>query len=315
MHHHSAVAGVLHQNPSLRNFYLNRSTRLYCTRRFIGGYTSPQVNILYSDFSCNPGIERLRYDMRFLGENVHQVIRRLLSEDYYVVFTGIDDFYLPGKTFYHERHFPHDGLIHGYDMKQKTYLLYAYDKDWRFGRFETTQSGFEKGRRAAMREGTFGTIWGIKAKDTQVEFSIPEVKENLRLNLKLSVANYPIHDPREVYGSVVHDFIGMYLDKLYDGSIPYDRMDHRVFRLIWEHKKFMHERICRIEDTLSLPHTYSEEYFPLVETANRMRMLYASHHMKRRDSLLPVIKKMLLSVKQDEDRIIANLLEKMEILS
>ena len=38
-----------------------------------------------------------------------------------------------------------------------------------------------------------------------------------------------------------------YIDKLYDGSIPYDRMDRRVFRLIWEHKKIMLERIEAME--------------------------------------------------------------------
>ena len=182
MHHHSAMAGALHQNPSLRNFYLNRSIRLRCTRKFLQGYTSPQINVVYSDFGTNPNIERLRFDLRFLGANVHLLIRRLLSDEYYIVFTGVDDFYLPGKTFYHERHFPHDGLIYGYDMEKKTYLLYAYDKDWRFGRFEKTQRGFEKGCRAPMREGSFGILWGIKAKDIELKFSIQEVKENMLLH-------------------------------------------------------------------------------------------------------------------------------------
>lgn len=315
LHNHGALAGVFHQNPSLRNFHLSRSVRLCCTRQFLEGYTSPKVNVLYGDFTCNPHIERMRHDMRFLGTNVHLLIRRLLSSGYYVVYTDIDDFYVPGKTFYHERHFPHDGMIYGYDMNRKTYLVYAYDKDWRYSCFETTQSGFERGRRAAMRDGKFGIIWGLKARDTQIDFSLSEVKEHIRLNLESRLSDYPLDDPREVYGSATHDFIGMYLDKLYDGSIPYEYMDWRVFRMVWEHKKFMHERILRIEDTLSIPHTYSEDYLPLVESANKMRMLYAAHHRKRRDSLLPGIKNTLLSVKEDEERILSNLLEKMEVLS
>ena len=73
-------------------------------------------------------------------------------------------------------------------------------------------------------------------------------------------------------------------------------MDRRVFRLIWEHKKAMLERILLIEHHLKMDNETSEKYKPLVTEADTMRMLYASHHMKRRDSVLPGIQKKLLSM-------------------
>lgn len=64
-------------------------------------------------------------------------------------------------------------------------------------------------------------------------------------------------------------------------------MDYRILRTIWEHKKAMLESIQNIEKTLGLDNDISEKYKPLVKTADNIRMLYASHHIKRKDSVLP----------------------------
>lgn len=313
LHHQAAVAGILTQNPSIRNFYLNQAVRLICSRRFLHGYTSPVVSVLKTDFQANPYIEKTHYAMRFLGKKIHHVIQKLLEHEYYVFYTGVDDYYVPGKSWYHERHFPHNGLICGFDKTEKTYSLYAYDKDWICTRFQTTQNGFERGRRAAMREEAFGSVWGMRAKPEEVPLHLNEVYQNITLHLNSPLSSYPLDDERDVYGLAVHDFIGMYLDKLADESIPYDRMDRRVFRMVWEHKKLMYERLVRVEEALELPPECSTAYQSAVEDANTMRMLYASHHMKRRDALLPVIKKKLLDVKDREERILTEFAKKMEV--
>ena len=89
-------------------------------------------------------------------------------------------------------------------------------------------------------------------------------------------------------------------------------MDRRVFRLIWEHKKAMLERIILIEKELSWSDEISKKYEPLVKEADTMRMLYASYHMKRRDSLLKVIKNKLLSLKNTEEILLMELIIKQE---
>ena len=86
-------------------------------------------------------------------------------------------------------------------------------------------------------------------------------------------------------------------------------MDRRVFRMIWEHKKVMLERIKLIEDALSLDHSLSDAYKSVVREADNCRMLYAAHHMKQRNSVLPIIQKKLLSLKEKEKEILENLLE------
>jgi len=50
----------------------------------------------------------------------------------------------------------------------------------------------------------------------------------------------------------------------------------------------------------------------LVSEADTIRMLYASHHIKRRDSVLPIIKKKLLKLMDEEKKLLTLLVEKME---
>jgi hypothetical protein len=87
-------------------------------------------------------------------------------------------------------------------------------------------------------------------------------------------------------------------------------MDRRVFRLIWEHKRGMLERIERIEQALELEPVFSRRYEPLVKQAHTMRMLYAVHHKKRRDSVLPMIQKQLEELSKEEKIILGELLKK-----
>ena len=115
-----------------------------------------------------------------------------------------------------------------------------------------------------------------------------------------------------MFGSVVHEYIAMYVDKLFDGSVPYHRMDRRVMRQIWEHKKVMHERLLKVEEALQLGSSLSTAYEKLVPEANAVRMLYASHNMKRRDAVLPTISKKLRWMQEAERDILYAFVEKTE---
>ena len=89
-------------------------------------------------------------------------------------------------------------------------------------------------------------------------------------------------------------------------------MDRRIFRMVWEHKKSMLERINLIEKFLGLGNELSMAYEPIVKNADTMRMLYASHHMRRRDSVLPIIQNMLIQLMQEERLLLEKLLNVME---
>lgn len=308
-HNQGSGAAILINNPSIRNWYLNQVMILTCTRKFLNGFTTPEINVAESSWNANPYFDKKRYAMQFLEGHVHFAIRKLLDAGYYVYFRGIDDYYVEGKSWYHERHFKHDGCICGYDQENKTYCIYSYDRNWIYHKFWTTQKSFDAGRKAQFKKKQYGSICGIKPKEDQIAFSHEAALKKIDEYLDSNLEKYPETEEGTAYGIVVHDYIAKYVDMLYDGSIPYEKMDRRVFRMIWEHKKVMLERIKLIEDALSLDHSLSDAYASVVREADNCRMLYAAHHMKQRNSVLPVIQKKLLNLKEKEKEILENLLE------
>lgn len=310
-HYQGPGSAIIGNNPTIRNFYLNEVMKLVCDRRFLWGYTTPRITIANSFWSVNPHLEKILITKNAVDESVDLTIKEMLNNGYYISFCGVDDYYVPGKSWYGQRHFSHDGLICGYDKEEETFCIYAHDVNWVYQKFWTPQKGFYAGRAAREQEDFFGKIYALKAKNEVVEFSLATVYDKLQEYLESNLEMYPFEGEERVCGIVVHDFIAEYVSKLHNGEIPYDRMDRRVFRVIWEHKKAMLERISLIEKSLDMDNTASEQYSFLVSEADMMRMLYASHYMKRRDSVLPVIKKKLLALKEKEQELLTGLVEKM----
>lgn len=306
-HYQGTGLAILKDNPTIQNWYLNEIMNLRCSQKFLSGYTTPEITIDLSRFSANPYLERIRMPVRFAKGYVNPIIREILNNGYYVAFANVDDFYIPGKTWYKERHFSHDGLICGYNQNDKTYCIYAYDSNWIYQKFWTPQKSFTLSCAAMVKQGNSPIITALKPSSDIVEFS-PEIAcKKIVEYLDSSREKYPMDGERTVFGIVVHAYIAGYVAKLYDGSIPYERMDRRVFRVIWEHKKVMLKRIQALEHALKMDKTFSNTYQMVVAEANVMRMLYASHHMKRRDSVLPTIYKKLLALMETERKILSDL--------
>ena len=115
-YHHAPGSAIIKDNPSIRNFYLNQVMNIRCTRKFLSGFTTPEINIIQVNVGDNPYLDRKWMSMQYLGSAIHSVIRNMIDAGYYVCFTGIDDYYVKGKSWYKERHFNHDGCICGYTI-------------------------------------------------------------------------------------------------------------------------------------------------------------------------------------------------------
>lgn len=309
-HNQGPCSAIIEKNQTITNWVLNNCMFLICTRRFMLGFTSPEINVYKTAWHENPFLEKIGIPMKFFKNHTISVITNLIDEGYYVHFGGIDDYYMKGKTWYKERHFYHDGLICGYNKSEKTFCVYAYDENWVYRKFWLPQTCFEEGRKAAFKNGVYGKIVAIKPKeDIVIDFSPKEVLSKLAKYNESTLEDYPEDVQGVVWGTVVHDYIAKYLSKLRDGSIPYEKMDRRVFRLIWEHKKVLLQIIKKIEETFNLNGEISGEYENIVEEADCLRMLYASYHMKRRDSLIPILEKRLMIIKEKEQKLLKSLLE------
>ena len=301
-------AALIDSNNSIRNWYLNDSVLLKCTRAFLRGWGSPGIDIVNSSLLDNPYFEKTKLPLRALKDCTNQIIRNFINLGYYVYFTGVDDYYIKNKSLYKKRHLYHDGLICGYDKSSKTFCIYAHDSNWVYRKFWTPQICFTNGCKSSINKHP-AYFYAIKVNTENVDFSFGKIYQNISEYLDSNIDKYPFESDGIVFGIVVHSYIFEYIMKLYRGEISYEFTDWRVLRLIWEHKKVMLERIVKAEQILGLDNILSERYKCVVKEADNIRILYASHQIKRRDSLLLVISEKLLKIETKEREILTDFLE------
>lgn len=307
-HMHGISSAVIESNNSMKNWYINNAFMLVCSRKFLSGFSSPLLDIEKASWLDNPYVEGYWYDLKFAKGYINYIIRDLIDNNFYVFFHGVDDYYINGKSWYHKRHFSHDGLICGYDQTTHEFCLHAYDSNWVYRKFWIPQSSFIKGLRSKIDQN--GRICGIKSKHDQISFDTNKILNKMRDYVDSDLTKYPFDGDGNVYGSCVHSYIAKYIDFLADGTIPYEKIDWRIFRMIWEHKKRMYERIQLLEKELKWTSSLSDKYEPLIRISDQSRMLYASYVIKRRDSVLPEIKKQLIEIEKTEKYIIKKILTK-----
>ena len=311
-HFHGAGSAIISENSSIRNWYLNESVILSCETDFLKNRNSPELNIVNCCIHENPCLDKYWINLRFMNaKDLNTFIRRILNQGYYAHLWGVDDYYLPGKTWYRERHFCHDLLIYGYDSDEKTYLVYAYNQNWVYTTFEIPIKDCNRARASMIKQNIYGNMWVMKPNSEVIIFEPKTAINNIKQYLN-NTCNNASAKTNEVYGIQVQNYLVKYMDKLIDGSIAYEHMDRRIFRLIWEHKKVMQERLRKIEEELNLNHSCSVAYDSIVAVADAARMLYATHLIKRRDSLLPIIQSKLESIMEQEEKILSNFVKHTE---
>ena len=304
-HHQGAATAVISDNPTLRNWYLTNAVSLSCELAFLFGRTTPLINVENSSWLDCPYFRERWFDSKYILNCSDKVIKNLIDDGFYVVFGGVDDFFVKGKTWYKKRHFNHDGLICGYDKRKKTYDIYAYDINWIYRRFETPQKGFVAGLVEMSKHKYYEPICGIKPRDNIIDFE-PEISaKKIKEYLDSSFEKYPPKEDAKAFGNIVHDYIAKYIDMILEEKIPYEKIDNRIFRMIFEHKKAMLERISLTEKILSTKNNHiSERYQNIVSSASSLRLLYASYCIKRKDSVLLSLREKLLKIKEEETKII-----------
>ena len=313
----SAAAGMaIKAHGNAYNQTLNQAVSINCSRRFINGFSSPIVTIPNIGLHNYKFIERYGVGFRFTFAFCMDIIKHMLDENFYIYYTCVDDFYMPGKSWYGTRHMYHDGIICGYDDNDGTFSIAGYDINWVFSLMRIPQECFIKGAKSALDVKEYGGVVAYKIRDnTVVEINEAEMLTYLKKHIDSDLEKYPIDQAGDATGSVVHEYLAMYIDKLKDGSIPYEKMDWRSLRPMWEHKKCMLDRIKAVEAKNGWNDELSQKYLPVVEKADRLRMMYAVYYKNRNDKLLDKIHNGLLDIGIRDKELVTEFIEKIERLT
>ena len=303
---------ALRNHPTAYNAILNQCTTLSCTRRFLDGFTTPQVGVPRLNIHSFPCIERYGVALRFTHDRFREIIKKMLDEGFYIYFGGVDDYFLPGKSWYGIRHMNHDGILCGYDDNDGTYSVAAYDSDWVFRLIRIPQDCFRDGLESGISQGWNGNLYAYRMRNGEIQPDEKQMLRYLKAHVDADMDHFPLTERGNVEGIAVQGFLALYIGKLMDGSIPTDKMDWRVLRPVWEHKKCMLDRLIALEALHGWEPEFSSRYRPLVDAANRNRMMYAVYHKNRRPELLENVRKGLLDGKEQERAILCDFIRKTE---
>ena len=312
-YHWLSSAGIpAKQNTTSDNWYYNNTIEWRCTRKFLQGFTTPELSLSCGNIWNMPFLDKIGVNTRFARRCALDIIKTMIDDGFYVAFSGVDDYYVKGKSWYKEEHFNHDGLIVGYDDESGTLSIAAYDQRWIFTVFETPQECFVEAMTVLCDKGTYGGLHAVKAKNEPQEINIKNIYNELKKYLSSTINDYPLADPEAVWGIVVYDFLCMYLDKLADCSIPHERRDRRVFSLVWEHKKCMLGRIKAVEEFCGWDNELSSAYEEVVDLADKVRFIYSEFVLKYSSKHLEKMQLLLMDIKRSEFDLLTKFLLKLE---
>ena len=307
-YHNLASPGVIAKNnPSADNWYFNHSIQIWCNPENLHKGSDGKISIYMGRSDDMPFLERIYFNTRFLRNCAMEVIQSMLEQQFYVVFWGVDDYYVEGKSGYQKHHFNHDGLIRGVDNETKEYMMCAYDEQQTYRSFRTSQIGFMKGMMSGLDTIGYGWLIAVRCRPAAaIDLDVPHIKQELHNYLHSA----PGPEEKYVYGLDGIPHIIGYLGRLKDGEIPFEGNDPRVFRLIWEHKRCMAARIIAVEKHCGLSHELSNAYAPLMDLANNIRFVHMKYSMTGNNRLLDKIKEQLLELTKKESELLLALHDK-----
>ena len=308
-YHWLADAGVpAKNNPTSDVWYFNNTVPIHCNPALFQVQTFyPNVQVARGNIWDLPFLEKVHFQSRFVKNCSREIIQSLLEQGFYAHFWGADDYYIPGKSWYKRKHLGHDGLLCGVDNDTGEYSLAAFDTGWRYCLFQTTQRGVAAALKQNVERQGWGELVGVKCDPNYVvELDVPLIKKELEEYLSAP----PFNRDDTTTGISVHDALSEYLDTFKAGETPHERSDRRIFRMMWEHKSCMLDRIKAVEAHCGLDDEISAEYATLVELSDQIRFIYMKYCSNRNDRLIDGIQELLREVAGKEAQPLSRLCEK-----
>lgn len=312
-YHSLAGAGVVAANNHTSDiWYYNNSIQWRCVRPDNIDYQNLDLQIVRGGVWDMPFVDKTDTSLRFIRKYVAEIIEDTINEGCYVIFGGVDDYFIEGKSGYKKNHVAHDGLITGFDSERRVFTMAAYDTNFFYKLFETPYDGFIDGVNYMCERKNYGTITAASARDDVQTLDVHNIKDELIKYIQTSIVNgfYGEMPIAVVYGSGVYDCIITYLEYFEKQLYTIDNAIQIVFKLIYEHKKCMYNRIKFIESFLQLDNLCSQAYNQVVKISEIARMTIIKFGITRDIRQIETVKSCITKMRDTEYNILNNFIDK-----
>ena len=296
---YSASACVVAQNNKMcDNWFFNNSIGITCRKMVCGEIHELVLSVPGTHIGEMPFVFRQQISNLFIRGCQFDVIKNMIDNGYYVLYDGVDDYYLEGKPGYGTYHYSHDGMITGYDEEDKSFYISAYSKNNKYENFKVSSRSLSEGMEYMLNLGEEGLLYACKPMPYIIDLDLCRIKRELERYLDLSYTS----DETCVQGLAIYSFLELYFDET-------NHIDIRQMRLFWEHKKCMLDRLLAIEETLKLSNDYSEEYKEVPDTSRKVMLLCEKFNMTSDRSIIPRIIENINKLKCSEYSVINKLIK------
>ncbi len=234
---------------------------------------------------------------------VESVIK-MLNEGYY--FYGvINEFYVPCRIATRKKYFLHDFLVNGYDINEKSFIIYGYGEQKIYQKTMITFENFKKGVKSVHHGEELFCFFKTK-KNVTFNFDLKRVYDNMLdyiYSRNITCNAETKEKDNKIYG------INVYM-KLYNQlKENKEYLDLRWFRILWEHKKCMKERIALIKrHGVKIVQEVENEYSRIVDNHEILFRMAMKYTITKDVNLIDAICNNLLQNKVEEENLLKDII-------
>ncbi len=229
------VQAIILAHENISDMALINYSNLYCN--FKNEYQNIDLEFLNSSWEYYRSIGLA--DMSLFHRNVlvmkqfAMFLKERIDQNNYLLLYSVDEYYLPYTQHYMIRHYEHDTYIYGYEDNDFYVMGYLNDmlQTIRVSQEDISKAFFS----SFLKESTTFCTFKIN-QNVHVNYDIDMMLEGLEEYLYRG----SVDEERQLATGIgVYDVIDKYLEHCFDCDLFPEKMNIKVFRTIWEHKKML----------------------------------------------------------------------------
>lgn len=237
-----------------------------------------------------------------------QNIKNRIDDGYYV-FCHYDEFFVPYSKWYMKTHRRHDFLLYGYNDSEAIFNLYVYTERALAPitiAYKTFYKAFKDDLPRVYQFFKLNSIYTSKLDLCRITMLIQDYCQGSFVHNPYKFVMAP--ETPKVYGIKTYDFLDQYL-RICQEDIR--RGEVRPFHVLWEHKKCWKQRIQYLKEHTNL--NFSHEMLIESEAFEKKALILRNMFIKasmvaNSPEVINGMRNQLLSIKQQEEKIMDNLL-------
>ena len=321
--HHAYPLSVAAAQPAFRDDWLfNNYLQLRCQRGLVGAQAVTEFDFYLppTHFTSWGGVLRMAQVppsllWRARGE-ILEAIMAAIDQEFYVQVPA-DEFYVPRRAAYGQRHYVHELMLFGYDRQERTLDILGFDEQHEFGAqriafldledavaLADLSQHYDRGgvRLYQLHQQTYPADPTLVSEFLDDYLAAYDTSQRFR-------ALEPVK-PGYLYGMAVYEELASFFQSVCEQP---GAMDIRPLQLIWEHKRCMQLRLQRLVELgwLASDAAHGRDYEQVIERANSLRLLGLKYLMTNKGALLARIAEGLRELAELERSILTPVLSRL----